>query len=252
MRSAIWAMALVVLAAACGGGETLPSPSETRSAPPTKSSVPPGSPAESLSPGPSIQPVGIPEGTPPSFAQDVGVADLPADALVPDGTSPTDIWPAISPDGTQFALIAFARPSEDPLRQARGLVVWRRFADAPAWRAVYGLSDPAGAGVLQVHALIGDATGDGSPDALTFEDTGGSGACGTWRVLDLAANTGVFKRKTCDTTIDLSNDPVGLLVREAVFAEGDAHCCPSTTRISVLTFEGRSGWTVDSTTEQPA
>ena len=44
--------------------------------------------------------------------------------------------------------------------------------------------------------------------------------CGTWRVIDLAANAAVFTKKTCDTTIDLSSDPPGLVVREAVFAPG--------------------------------
>jgi hypothetical protein len=227
MRRAIWATALVVLAAACGG-ETLPSSSS-----------------------PSIEPVGVPNGTPASFAQDVDAADLPSDALVPAGTTPTDLWPATAPDGTQFALIAFAATSDDPFHQARGLIVWRRVDDTPPWRAVFGLSDPADAGVLAVRALIGDATGDGSPDAITFEDKDGSGACGTWRVLDLAANTGVFMRKTCDTTIELSPDPAGLVVREAVFDPGDAHCCPSATKISVLTFAEASGWTVSSTTERP-
>jgi hypothetical protein len=245
MRRAIWTVALVVLATACSG-ESVTLPSATPSLPPT-SSPSSGSPSQS----PSIEPVGVPAGTPESFDEDVDAADLPADELVSDGTTPTDVWPAISPDGTQFALIAFAAPSDDPFRQARGLVVWRRFDDAPRWRAVYGLSDPADAGVLGVNALIGDATGDGSPDALTFEDTGGSGACGTWRVLDLTANAQVFKRNACDTTIDLAPAPVGLIVREAVFKEEDAHCCPSATKISILTFDEASGWTVYSTTEQP-
>jgi hypothetical protein len=230
MRRTIWATALVVFAAACSGSGPLPSASGIV---------------------PSVEPTGVPAGTPDSFADDVDAADLPTDELVPDETTPTDIWPAISPDGTQFALIAFAAPGEDPFHQARGVVLWRRFDDTPPWRAVYGLSDPADTGVLEIHALIGDATGDGSPDAVTFEDTGGSGACGTWRVIDLAANAGVFERQTCDTTIDLSANPVGLVVREAVFGEGDAHCCPSATKISILTFAEASRWTVDSTTEQP-
>lgn len=250
MQRAIWATALVVLATACSG-ESVSLPSVATSVSPAGSSPSTSSPGEGPSPSSSVEPVGLPDGTPPSFAQDVDAADLPADELVPDGTMPTDMWPAISPSGSQFALIAFATPSDDPFRQARGFVVWRRFADAPPWRAVYGLSDPADAGVLAIRALIGDATGDGSPDAITFEDTGGSGACGTWRVLDLAANAQVFKRKTCDTTIDLSSDPVGLVVREAVFDQGDAHCCPSATKISILTFDEASGWSVFSTTEQP-
>jgi hypothetical protein len=128
--------------------------------------------------------------------------------------------------------------------------VWRRFDDTPPWRPIYGLSDPASDGVLEIHALIGDATGDGSPDALTFEDTGGSGACGTWRVLDLAANAGIFKRTTCDTTVEPSADPAGLVIRRSIFDEDDAHCCPSATSITVLTFGGSSGWTVLSSTEE--
>ncbi len=250
MRRAIWATAVVVLATACSG-ESVLLPSATTSISPTASSPSSGSPTEGSSSSPSIEPAGVPEGTPASYARDVDAADLPVDELVPVGTKPTDVWPAISPDGTQFALIAFAAPSDDPFRQARGFVVWRRFDDAPPWRAVFGLSDPADTGVLAVHALIGDATGDGSPDAITFEDRGGSGACGTWRVLDLAANAGVFTRKTCDTTIDLAADPVGLVVRDAVFQEGDAHCCPSATKISILTFDETTGWTVYSSTEQP-
>jgi hypothetical protein len=251
MRRAIWVTALMVLATGCSGG-SVTTPPVPSSGSPTASTPSPGSPSDHPSPSASIEPVGIPEGTPPSYADDVDVANLPADELVPIGTGSTDVWPAISPDGTQFALIAFAAPSDDPLRQARGLLVWRRFDDAPPWRAVFGLSDPADAGVLAVHALIGDATGDGSPDAITFEDTGGSGACGTWRVLDLVANAGVFTKQACDTTIDLSSDPVGLLVRKAVFAPGDAHCCPSSMRISVLAFDEASGWVTSSTTQEPA
>ena len=70
-------------------------------------------------------------------------------------------------------------------------------------------------------------------------------------MLDLAANADVFTKETCDTTIDLSPDPVGLVVRQAIFAPGDAHCCPSSMKISVLTFDDASGWTVASSTEQP-
>jgi hypothetical protein len=250
MRRAIWATALVVLATACSG-ESVSPPSATDSVSPGTSPLSSISPSEGPSPSPSIEPVGVPAGTPTSFAPDVEAADLPPDELVPDGTIPTDVWPAIALDGMQFALIAFAAPSDDPFRQARGLVVWRRFDDAPPWRAVFGLSDPAGAGVLGIHVLIGDATGDGSPDAITFEDTGGSGACGAWRVLDLAANASVFTRKTCDTTVELSSDPAGLVVKEAVFEVGDSHCCPSATKTSVLRFDDASGWTVYSKTEQP-
>ena len=210
-----------------------------------------GQGSELDAPPTAVSPVDLPAGTPASYAERVDAADLPAEALVPAGTAPAELWPVVAPDGTQFALVAYAEPSDDPFRQARGVIVWRRFDVAPPWRPVFGISDAPDAGVVQIRATIGDATGDGSPDALTFEDTGGSGACGVWRVLDLAANAQVFERRTCDTTIDLSADPVGLSVREAVFEEEDAHCCPSAFTVSILKFEGSPDWTVVSTIEQP-
>ncbi len=237
-------------AASCGGSTPNPtSPSLTsRSASPTPAS---SSVSASPSPSSSIEPVDVPAGTPASYAQDVDAADLPANALVPVGTTPTDSWPAIAPDGTQFALVAFAAPSDDPLRQERGIVVWRRFPDSPPWQPVFGLSDPAEAGVLQIHTLIGDATADGSPDALVFEDIGGSGACGTWRVLDLASNTQVYESQTCDATYDVSTDPAGLVLRAAVFRQGDAHCCPSATRTTVFVYGGDGLWSVASRVVTP-
>src|SRR5882672_11369583 len=138
MRRAIWATTLVVLATACGGDN------------PTVASSPITSSSPSGSPNPLIEPVGVPEGTPPSYDRDLDAASLPARALVPPGTRPTDVWPAILPGGTQLALIAFAATSGDPFRRERGLVLWRRFDDAPAWRAMYGVTDHAGAGVLDI------------------------------------------------------------------------------------------------------
>ena len=208
-----------------------------------------GSPLDA--PPTTISPVDLPAGTPASYAESVDAADLPPEALVPVGTAPSELWPVVASNGKQFALVSFAAPSADPFRQTRGMIVWRRFDVAPPWRPVFGIYAAPDAGVVQIRATIGDATGDGSPDALTFEDTGGSGACGVWRVLDLAANAQVFQRRTCDTTIELSADPVGLSLREAVFEEGDAHCCPSAFTVSILEFEGSPDWTVVSTAEQP-
>ena len=240
----MWALAFV-LAAACSG-EPVSTPS-----PPTSTSSASVSLSESPSPSPGVEPVNVPSGTPASFDEDVDSSDVPPEALIPPGTSVTDVWYAETSAGSTI-LVAFVDPGTDPFRLEHGLVVWRRFPGEPEpWRPVFGLLDPPERGVVELHAIIGDATGDGSPDALTFESTGGSGVCGTWRLIDLAANVAVFTRKTCDTTIDLSTDPPGLVVREAVFAEGDAHCCPSSSTTSVLTFDEATGWTVDSTTEEP-
>jgi hypothetical protein len=251
MRRTIWAAALVVLAAACTGD---PEPVPSTSNPPTPSIAPPSSepPTASPSAGPSVEPTGVPPGTPGSYTEDVSPDEIPPEALVPPGTGVTDVWYADTLVA-DVILVAYVEPGTDPFRREHGLVVWRRFpGQVDPWRPVFGLHDPAERGVLAIRAVIGDATGDGSPDALTFEDTGGSGACGTWRVIDLAANVQVFRRKTCDTTIDLSAEPVGLSVREAVFEPGDAHCCPSATRTTVLTFDAATGdWIVASSETEP-
>ncbi|MFN8233293.1 MAG: hypothetical protein U0V56_07420 [Actinomycetota bacterium] len=256
MRRAIRAAALVLLAAACTGEPADP-PSATASATipsvPSPSGVPPtASPTTVPTAAPTVAPTGIPPGVPGSFDEDVEPSEVPPGSLVPPGTTVTDVWYADTPVA-QTILVAYVEPGTDPLRQEHALVVWRRFeGQTDPWRPVFGLHDPPERGVLAIRALIGDATGDGSPDALTFEDTGGSGACGTWRVIDLAANIQVFKRRTCDTTLDLSADPVGLSIREAVYEPGDAHCCPSAMRTSVLTFDATTGdWIVESTQTEP-
>jgi hypothetical protein len=229
MRSAIRAAALVLLAAACTGEPAAPPTTTppTSSASLSPSAEPPTATVSAKpSPGPSVSPTGIPPGVPGSFDEDVEPSEIPPGSLIPPGTSVTDVWYADT-TAAQTILVAYVEPGTDPLRQEHALVVWRRFEGEPVpWRPVFGIRDTPERGVLAIRAVIGDATGDGSPDALTFEDMGGSGACGTWRVLDLAANVQVFKRKTCDTTIDLSTDPAGLSVREAVYEPGDARRRP--------------------------
>ncbi len=75
-------------------------------------------------------------------------------------------------------------------------MVWRRFTDGGApWRPVFGETYPAaGTPVLGITATTQDVTGDGSEDALVFAETGGSGSCGIYSVLDLAAGTTVYRR----------------------------------------------------------
>jgi hypothetical protein len=92
--------------------------------------------------------------------------------------------------------------------------------------------------VFGIRVDAGDLTGDAIPDLLSFEDVGGSGACGTYRVI--ASTVGdaseIFRRATCDTEIAISKGD--LRVREAVFEPDDPHCCPSAFRTSVLRWNG--------------
>jgi hypothetical protein len=177
--------------------------------------------------------------------------DVPTVSLVPKHTDVTGAWYAQTSAG-QSIVVAWQQPGSDPFARARGLAVWRRFDDGGApWRPVNGVAYPKAAGVLGLSAVTGDLTGDGSDEVLVFAETGGSGGCGTYSVIDLASAARLLRRSVCDTRIDPSIDPPGLVVVEAVYASGDPHCCPSAIRTSVLTYTGDQTWSTLSSTESP-
>ncbi len=91
-----------------------------------------------------------------------------------------------------------------------------------------------------IRVDTGDLTGDAIPDILSFEDVGGSGACGTYRVIATSAGDAseIFRREACDTQIAISSGD--LRIREAIFRANDPHCCPSAFRESVLRWNGTS------------
>jgi hypothetical protein len=158
--------------------------------------------------------------------------------LAPPGATVTSTW-ALSAPGDPFDQIAFAwQRGEDPFALEHGFVVWQRFETEPTWRAVYAYTDKPAKQVLGITFETGDLTGDGVDEALTFEQTGGSGACGTWRAVSPSPGgaSEVFRRKTCDTDVRIVDTT--LEVREAVFEPEDAHCCPSHTRTTVLEWDG--------------
>jgi hypothetical protein len=96
--------------------------------------------------------------------------------------------------------------------------------------------------------LVADVTTDASEDALVFAETGGTGGCGTYLVVDLAAGEEIFRQSGCDRRVDPSSDPVGLTVTTSVFAPGDPHCCPTRTRTTTLTYAGGSWHNAGTTT----
>ena len=187
----------------------------------------------------------LPQGVPSVYAEDVAAGDVPLHALIPKGATVEGSWYTTTPAG-EAILVAYARPGQDPFRAPRGFIAWRRFAEGPPWRASYGIEHGADEGIVSTQALIADLTGDGSPDALVNEITGGSGACGTWRVVDLSGGTELWTRSLCDAQVAPSADPVGIEITESVFEPGDAHCCPSATRTTVLTYADDGRWSVAS------
>ena len=205
------------------------------------------SPASSSTPSTSVAPR-LPAGIPPSFGDDVGPENVPTAALIPLKTTVTGSWSTTTSAG-EAIVVAWESPGGDPFRRDRGVAVWRRFDDGGApWRPVWGESFHASGDepVLGLDAQIADVTGDGSPDALLFASTGGSGNCGTTSVVDLAAGSVPYRSTGCDRTIEPSANPVGLRLREAVYAPGDPHCCPSAFRESVLVYDNGAWQTATS------
>jgi hypothetical protein len=182
--------------------------------------------------------VQLPPDAPTIFEADAAPADLPFDRLVPPGAEVDATWILDSPeDPTQQLGIVWSR-GEDPLFRERGFALWMPFDDPARWQIVFAFTDPVNEGVLAIRTVEGDLTGDLVPDLLTFEDLGGSGACGTWRVITSASTTAsqVFHRRTCDAELSIVGNHLELF--EAVFEPGDAHCCPSAFRTTTLEWNG--------------
>jgi hypothetical protein len=239
-------------ASGCERGLDDPVVPSTRGASPPPSSLPATSPpGTSPSSVPSPVPPSIPAGIPPSFDDDVAATDLPVGELIPPGNEVTDRLLATT-SGGDAVVVMYARRGGDPFMRAQGFVVWRRTKGAtPPWTPVFGLTHPKSDGVIAIQGITGDATGDGSGDALLFEATGGVGNCGSWRVIDLAAGVQRWARSLCDAQVDLNVDPPGLLVTETVYEAGDPHCCPSAIRTSVWEFDPSQGFTKTSQETTP-
>ena len=201
-----------------------------------------GTPPSSATPTP---PTDLPVGIPTSYDDDVPGSDVPSEALIPAGSQLSNRWMAET-DAGEVIVVAYFLPGGDPFVQARGFVEWRRSEGAvPPWTPVFGLDRAKRDGVLGFDGVVGDVTGDGSHDLVLQEATGGSGACGTWRIIDLAAAVQRWTKMLCDARVDLSVDPVGLSITEAVYAPDDPHCCPSDFRTTVLVYRDGRGFEED-------
>jgi hypothetical protein len=237
-------VSLALAATACGGNDAVV-PSMTLPPSPPPSPSPSVAPTPTPSPSPPTAPeLQLPADAPTTFADPLEPDALPPEALVPPGASVTSTWTMTPPDDP-IALIGVAwSRGPDPFAAEHGFVVWERFEQSPPWRAVYGFSDQPKKDVVGVRFSLDDLTADGIQDALTFEDTDGSGACGIWRVISPTAGaaTEIFRQQTCDTQIIASAGT--LKIRQAVFAPGDAHCCPSSFHVTILRWNGQAFVTI--------
>ncbi|MGZ8605286.1 MAG: hypothetical protein ACXWX9_11115 [Actinomycetota bacterium] len=253
-RTAAIAALVLSLAAlvACDGEDRAAGP--TPSAPPSASpsptaTTPPPEPSPTAEPSPSPRPF------PPVWAApieaDVAPDELADADLVPPDALITDRVSLPAAGGVLDQVAVAYTIGEDPFAAEHGLAVWQRFAEAPAWSVVLVFVDAPDEGVLGIDLQTGDVTGDGHDDVLAFEQTGGSGACGRWRVLAAAGGTiaQVFSKRTCDTQITLVAG--ALEMREAVFEPDDAHCCPSAFRTTTLAWDSEAFVETD-VREEPA
>ena len=198
-------------------------------------------------PGPAGDPdVRLPEDMPAIVDDPAELASINADdltSLVPAGSSITSqaqtIGAVVGSGPVPNDEIALAWLDEGPPERSTGLIVWQRFEDE-SWHAVYAFTDPPGKGVLGIRLDIGDVTRDAFADVLSLEDVGGSGACGTYRVIASGVHDAseIFRRDTCDTQVAIAGRD--LRVREAIFRADDPHCCPSAFRESTLRWNGTS------------
>lgn len=252
MRRIASVVCLALALAACDGDgrpdvspSVAASPSASPSVAPSSSSVSPSvspsvPPSASSTPEPHLQ---LPADAPTELADP---ADLTAIAA-------GDLTPLVPPDATVTHSAVLATPTDlldrialtwrrgdDPFASEQGFIAWVRVAGVPPWRAVYAFTDRPREGVLGIDFETDDLTGDGLVDALTLEQQGGSGACGTWRVVVSTADaaTEVFRRSACDTEIRISGGALAL--REAVYEPDDPHCCPSAFRYATLEWDGEA------------
>jgi hypothetical protein len=249
LRSAVrtrLAPALAVAALACTrattGTPTTTSPAATSPVTPPPTTGPPTTVTTSVAPPPSPVP-SLPPGVPPGFEDDVASGNVPAAALIPLRAEVAGTWYGATEEGDAI-VVAWRMPSEDPYRTAQGVVAWRRFDDDGApWRPVWGETFPARAMLLANTAEVGEVTGDASDEVVVFAETGGSGGCGSYTVVELATGTPVYDRPdVCDTRLVTDPSIPGLILTEAVYRAGDAHCCPSAFRTTTLTYEGDGAW----------
>jgi hypothetical protein len=255
------ALLFALTATACGGE---PAPTSSTSRPVTVTTTattstpgPPATetPAETATPGAPGR-VRLPADAPRTFDGFVDAADLRLASLAPPGASVGSGWRGTvltSSGNATTQVVVFSWSRGDALDPESGLEVWERrdTTAEPPWRVAFAFTDAPGSGVLGIRFETGDLTGDRSMDVLSFEDIGGSGACGTWRVvaMNVASYREVYRDETCDTDVRITGGD--LLMRAAVYRAGDAHCCPSAYRITRQHWDGEA-WTVADRSTEPA
>lgn len=227
---------LVATGTACDGGDRV-APTGAPSATASPSPLPPPTPSPSP-PAPSESPRPIPPAWALPIEEDLEPDALPGAVLVPPDAELTARVALPAGGGLPDQVAVAYAIGEDPFAREHGFAVWQRFPDPPAWSVVHAFVEGPRRGVLGIRLQTGDLTGDGHDDVLVFAETGGTGACGTWRVVAASpeGTDTAFRRKTCDADLVIRDGALEL--REAVYQADDPHCCPSAFRYATLEWDG--------------
>lgn len=204
----------------------------------------------SVSPTSPAPPPPLPVGTPAAIDADTASGDLDPVRLVPDGSSPLQTWFMETSRG-ETAVVSYEYGRRPEAR--RGYLVWTHSDEAPHWSPLTGKTFEGEERPRSIDATVGDATSDGSDDVLMRADLGGSGSCSSWDLIDVAQPSLSFHDASrCDATYSIGSDPSGLVLVENVYRPGDAHCCPSSIKTSVLEVSEMDRWVISQTRTEPA
>jgi hypothetical protein len=148
-------------------------------------------------------------------------------------------------DDQRALLWSIGGHSEDPASELYGVTI------VEGQTRLYSHRAPRGA--LRMSIETGDFSGDGRQDALVFDDTGGSGACGDYRAVVMGPGTARARlaRPLCEDQGSIHLARRGLLFslgeRKDPKTRDEIHCCYLFVRRTLKRWSGGRWRDVSST-----
>jgi hypothetical protein len=180
-----------------------------------------------------------------------GLAPLPT--LIAGAIDPRRIplWTAVPVDANLDSAAFVVQPPEQLVvtwdrAERQGIAVWQLDSiETARWHRVYTREETR-SNVLEYDAALGDVTGDGRPEILVFESTGGSAGNGSYHLL---MSTGARLREVFAKRLSWDEGRIllgrgALIVREGVDFVGTIHCCYRNVRETWLRWNGRRLFTL--------
>src|SRR5439155_8316566 len=163
-------------------------------------------------------------------------------SLVPADAQVEGVW-HLGGRPPELALTYARTPIPGSTFARRGLAVWRFVSTNGGWRRI-GLMERM---AYAFHVRTADVNADGRQDVLVFQDEGGSGGWGTWRLLvpDGRHVRKVWARYASTDTAWAAVARLRLVVFDAVGSskdpktDGYIHCCWLRWRRAIYVWDGR-------------